>query len=57
MIIAKTSSYHFGFMYEIDILHMQSYRISNNKTSKNGGVPNINSSKKYITRLTRHGIM
>ena len=36
MVIVSTSSYHFGFMYEIDTLfeHMQSYRTSNNKISK-----------------------
>ena len=58
--IAK-SSYHFGFMHETDTLfeHMQSYRISVNKTSKkfNGVVPSINSSEKYIARLTCHEII
>ena len=60
MIIVTTSSYHFDFMYEMDTLfeHMQSYRTGNNKTNKkNGVVPNINSSKKYMTRLTCHGII
>ena len=47
----------FWFMYEMDTLfeHMQSYRTSNNKTSKK--MVNINSSKKYITRLACHGII
>ena len=47
----------FWFMHKIDTLfeHMQSYRTSNNKTSKK--MVNINSSKKYITRLACHGII